>query len=389
MKKGIGDFGNPIGDSGNVKVNIAKITGTIVESNSSNTPLAGDATFTGEWVEGKDVAIIYVTITADEPSATDGVCIQFSTDGVNIDGSDEYTYPNEGSTKTYSFQSPTKYFRTCYTNGATINTVFRLQTVIKSVYGKPSSHRIQGAIVDEDDAELIKAVISGKNPQDIFVNFGATTSGNFKISLEEFENDVSVNSNTQLKITPYHEDGTEGNLITGIDYVAGKSGIDASTETLQSTDYEHHEIHEGKHFNMCDYDLDAANAEIIDFVMTTPDTLEEPHLTFKIAASLGATLEVYEGATGISGGTAVTPINNNRRSSNASIVSLLQDPTISLEGTRIAGFLAGGSRVAGFSTRDKEDILDRNISYLFRITSLAQSNEIEWCASWYEHTPKN
>lgn len=32
MKKGIGDFGNPIGDSGNVKVDMAEVTGTIVES---------------------------------------------------------------------------------------------------------------------------------------------------------------------------------------------------------------------------------------------------------------------------------------------------------------------------------------------------------------------
>jgi hypothetical protein len=59
-------------------------------------------------------------------------------------------------------------------------TEFRLQTILKSVYSKPSSHRIQDSIDDDDDAELVKSVITAQIYQDGFVNIGATESGNLK-----------------------------------------------------------------------------------------------------------------------------------------------------------------------------------------------------------------
>ncbi|MCF7861162.1 hypothetical protein K9M79_02865 [Candidatus Woesearchaeota archaeon] len=202
---------------------------------------------------------------------------------------------------------------------------------------------------------------------------------------------MSSNSNSQLNVTPFHADGTEGNLISGINYESGKSGIDSSTETLQTINYEHHEIHSGSHYNYCDYDITPlGSGDTIEFILTTPDTTTWTHFSFQVFSSTGATIELYEGASGITGGTAITPRNNNRNHADSSTITLLKDPTaITSDGTRAAGFLAGANRDGGSIERDKENVLKQNTIYLLRITSLAASNNISWCAEWYEHADKN
>ena len=170
---------------------------------------------------------------------------------------------------------------------------------------------------------------------------------------------------------------------------AANVSADASTHSLQVLSYEHHEIHAGSHFNYCDYALNQATDVVIDHVITTPNTDKLVHLVFSAKSTQGATLEIYEGATGISGGDAITPRNNNRSSSNASIVTLLQNPTITNDGTRAAGFVLGDRGQVGIADRDQEYVLAKNTSYLARITSLANSNNIGWCAEWYEHTDKD
>lgn len=235
-----------------------------------------------------------------------------------------------------------------------------------------------------------KSQIVGLKPDGTIVDFKATTAGNFKVSLEELENNLSVNSNTQLKVTQFDSAGNEGQKIIGVDYLSGNSGIDASTETLQTISYEHHEIHSGSHYNYCDYSLNEGSGNTIEFVMTTPNTTKWAHLVFQVYSSEGATLELYEGTTGVTGGTAITPRNNNRNSSNVSDITLIKDPTtITDNGTRASGYLAGGGRTSGVVERGNEFVLKQNTAYLVRITSLAVSNDISWCAEWYEHTNKN
>jgi len=168
------------------------------------------------------------------------------------------------------------------------------------------------------------------------------------------------------------------------------ASVDNSTETLQTITYEHHEIHSGSHFNYCDYSLNESSGAIIEFIMTVSNTTTWTHLVFDAYASEGATIELYEGTTGVTGGTVITPRNNNRNSSTVSTITLVKDPAaITSDGVRAAGFLAGGGRTAGFASRDNEYVLMQNTSYLVRITSLAVSNDISWCAEWYEHADKN
>ena len=145
---------------GSIDINMTN--GGIVDANNSTTAVLGaDQVFTGVTTEIKDYGIIYVITKSDQASATDGLSVQQSSDGTNWDHTDEYTI-NASSGKTFSFQAGAQYFRVVYTNGSTIQGYFRLQTILKKGNGKPSSHRIQDSIVNDDDAELVKSIIAIK-----------------------------------------------------------------------------------------------------------------------------------------------------------------------------------------------------------------------------------
>ena len=188
----------------------------------------------------------------------------------------------------------------------------------------------------------------------------------------KFTGSVDEQGITQVKIT----DGTSD------------ASIDGSTATLQTIEYEHHEIHAGTHYFVAGYESED-NGGTVEFVFTTPDTDEEQHLTFEVVGTQNTTLDVYKGSTSIEGGSSVTPINNNGRSSNTSNVTVLKDPASITDGNLIFSQSSGANKSVGIIARDREVVLDRDSTYLFRLTSGGNSNIINWNAEWYEHTPKN
>jgi len=153
--------------------------GIIDENNSTNIALDAGVSFAGDVTEVKDFGIIYITTKSDVASGVDGLSVQQSSDGINFDHSDEYTV-NANTGKTFSFQAGARYFRIVYTNGAEDQSWFRLQTLFKKGNGKPSSHRIQDSINDEDDAELVKSILSAKFNGAGYGNITATASGNLR-----------------------------------------------------------------------------------------------------------------------------------------------------------------------------------------------------------------
>ena len=176
---------------------VAIAPGHVSTDNSTVATLGGGASFTGDWEDITNFGVIVISVTSDVASATDGLMVQFSSDGTvgGIISDDDYTIA-AGAKKTFSFQAASQFYRVVYTNGVTIQGSFNLQTVMKPYYVKPSSHRIQDSIVDDDDAELIKAVMTGRNPSGDFVNFQATSAGNFKVSVEEIQNKLSTDNST-------------------------------------------------------------------------------------------------------------------------------------------------------------------------------------------------
>jgi hypothetical protein len=138
------------------------LSGTVSQENSTIIPLATSGVFTGSAIDTLDYSMINISVFADKSSATDGLSIQQSCDGTNWDITDDFTiYASTG--KTYSMQNACKYYRLVYTNGTATQNQFRLATLLKKNMTKPSSHRINDPIVDQDDAELTKSVLSGES----------------------------------------------------------------------------------------------------------------------------------------------------------------------------------------------------------------------------------
>lgn len=156
--------------------------GSIVdEGNSSTANLLAGAVFPGVWLDTLEYSAIIVSVMASHASATDGLHIQWSDDGITERDHDQFTIPaNTG--KTFTFQPAWRYVQVEYTNGADDLTSFVLQTQLKKTPVKSSSHRIADSISGQDDAELIKSVISGADPTGIFRNAQVTVDGVLKVA---------------------------------------------------------------------------------------------------------------------------------------------------------------------------------------------------------------
>lgn len=175
----IGSSGNIVDVNADGQLHVV-LEGKVDAGNSSSAPLLAGGVFPGESLLTLPFAVIVVSVYSDVESAVDGLSIQQSTDGINWDHLDVYTIP-AATGKTFSFQPQASYIKVVYTNGGSDQTEFRLQTTLKKTYVKPSSHRIQDSIVDEDDAELVKAVLTGKSNGE-FKNVKTTIDGYLAIS---------------------------------------------------------------------------------------------------------------------------------------------------------------------------------------------------------------
>lgn len=174
------------------------IDGDVSTANSTMVPLGANGSWVGEWEEVKDSAIIYTAIRTDQDGRDTGqfsLHLDFSMDATTPEDVHEEYYIASGTYgAVYSVQPSARYFRPVYYNGATPQGIFRLQTQYRHVYGKPSSHRIDDPISDQNDAELTKSVMTGKTPGGTYVNFNATAGGNFKTSIEEYEPEFFLGS---------------------------------------------------------------------------------------------------------------------------------------------------------------------------------------------------
>ena len=220
---------NDVTNSGDFLVQVDGINGVIDSNNSSEALLGIGATFTGVSTNILQVASITLSVFSDVASAVDGLEIQFSKNGTDWDHTDVFTIP-AGTGKTYSFQPVAEFMRVLYTNGGTGQSDFRLSVRLASVTSKPSSHRIADSISDQDDVEIVKAVLTGENPGGSFVNFQATTAGNFKVALEEVNGVVMPVENANVVSVDNSTTATLG--ISGVFTGTGDDVSNYSTVTV-------------------------------------------------------------------------------------------------------------------------------------------------------------
>lgn len=166
--------------------------------------------------------------------------------------------------------------------------------------------------------------------------------------------------------------------------------LDKATNTLQTMEYEHREIHAGSHFYLQGY-LEFGAASTVDLAIITPDTTKWAHMTFSFETTGETLFQIYEVSDFDGDGGVVTPLNNNRNSTNASVLTITTDPTVNSYGNLIGASLVGVTTnptksSGGLVARNNELILKQNTKYIFKFTSNSANNNISYAAEWYEHT---
>lgn len=168
--------------------------------------------------------------------------------------------------------------------------------------------------------------------------------------------------------------------------------INPQTHALNTIDYAHHEIHSGSHFCV-HINKDIPNGGTYNVAFTTPNTTKWCHMLFDVAVELEAEVILYEDITSYTGGSAITPINNDRNSATtSSITSFVYDTSATLGSPTVlsTSVLGSGKNSGGNSRNDSEFILKQNTKYYLLVTNQATgvANETNINLDWYEHTNK-
>jgi hypothetical protein len=129
----------------------------IDKENSTTTLIAGGGTFTGRAVDCSVFSSITVFIYSDVASATNGLSLELSTDGVNWDRKKQVTV-KAGVSQVHSLAVVSQYFRITYTNGSSAQSEFRLQTICHVSKSRDLSSGTEQVIQKYDDVALQRLV---------------------------------------------------------------------------------------------------------------------------------------------------------------------------------------------------------------------------------------
>ena len=195
-------------------------------NNTTTTPLAGGATYTGTGTDVLGYQAITITLAASHDSAASGMKFQFSTDNSNWD--DVYSFTMDVSSsavRRFQFPVTAQYFRVVYTNGGTLQTHFRVQTILHSGNQLTSIHRLDDNMSLDRSAQVMKVATFAKdstnslykpvaitaNSQLAVANQAATTGGMdiFRsIDLDESEEQVKATAGNLYVIQGYNAGAT-------------------------------------------------------------------------------------------------------------------------------------------------------------------------------------
>ena len=140
-------------------------------------------------------------------------------------------------------------------------------------------------------------------------------------------------------------------------------------------------MHEGLHYISCDAQTAKTN---FDYLLTTPAE-KDVHFVFELISDGKTFLTIYENVTATASENIILNCNNNRLSSNSSLVSICHTPTSITTGVvKIFNGISGSSSKVGGNERSEIGfILKHSAKYLFRINApVAVDFVLRF--SWYE-----
>jgi hypothetical protein len=157
--------------------------------------------------------------------------------------------------------------------------------------------------------------------------------------------------------------------------------------SLVTIDIDHHEIHCGDSF-VATRSVDLGNGAADTIIITVPnEAVKRYHMTIDINTEVESNFDLYEGATTVADGTAMTSYNRDRNSALVSSLAITHTPNTPAGGTLIYTEHWGSGRSAGGETRgQKEIVLKNNTKYRLVLTnSTANNNYITWKFNYYIH----
>lgn len=198
-------------------VDVIPLIGEISATNSTTTPLGAGGVFTGTAIDLLNYVTVNINAYSDVASATNGLSVQFSQDGVNWDLVENHTV-SAGVGYSHLVRGKARYCRVVYTNGATPQSVFRLMMVVKRVPVSFTFENLAVALNDTYDAALVRAVLAAKKPNGSYENIHATAGGNLKVSVEEQVLGFEIPAHDYISL------GYTGSDLTSVVYKTGGSG---------------------------------------------------------------------------------------------------------------------------------------------------------------------
>jgi len=173
-----------------------------------------------------------------------------------------------------------------------------------------------------------------------------------------------------------------------------QKSMDALTSTLRTITMDHAYIHEGKAFRTNWKTASLAAGATETTVITTGPTTKYVHLRPAVFASTAnlAEVTITEGAT-VTGGTALTVVNQNRNSALTTTAIVKQGVTISVAGTLEVGKYSIGSggipsapKSGGSVGADNEIVLKPSTAYTIEIKNVGSTTATVVYANlfWYE-----
>jgi hypothetical protein len=126
--------------------------GLVDSGNSSTTPLASDAIFTGTWIDVSDYSEFTCVVTTDVSGTLN---MDISTNGVDIDRSKQVNMNTGGA---HSLVIISQYMRIRYTNDSVAQNHFRIQTIFHKFKSKELTSTSSQVISDQSDVQLVRTV---------------------------------------------------------------------------------------------------------------------------------------------------------------------------------------------------------------------------------------
>lgn len=166
-------------------------------------------------------------------------------------------------------------------------------------------------------------------------------------------------------------------------------GSSFSDGAMSVLDYEHHKIHEGRHF-FSERSFTLGSNAVASYVIQAPASSTDlfTHVIFVLEGSAITEFNLYEGSD-LAPATAATSFNNNRNSAITAQTLIYSSANASgTIGTLLSGYKSGSasqqSRSAAISQSVEEKILKVGTQYHLRITSGTADNLVNVKILWYE-----